>query len=139
MSIKAHNATKTAVSYCDTAEGTYVALGNIIGEIPLPKSKVEVAKHKVNLVPTPALVFSDPDFEDVTLQVSYQDYATYATLKALEATVQYFKYELENGDWFTFVVGVSSVSPVTGADNGACVGEIVLVVATLHGSGAAVV
>jgi hypothetical protein len=61
---------------------------------------------------------------DVTAKVIYRTYSAYASTAAKRGTKQYVLFETENGGFHLFYGVVAGVSPITGAQDKAAVGEI---------------
>lgn len=123
--MSARDAIKTTVSYCDTVDGTFTDIGGLVGEIAMPDESAEVKKFRANDETVPSPIIGKPDVADIEHVIKYADYATFAALLALFRTVQFIKYTLDNDDWYVYEAVVSNVSPVTGAEEGACVGKVV--------------
>ena len=133
----AEDATQTEISYCATAEGTFVDIGALMGEPATPEVSHEVQKFQPNGQANPDLIVGDAEVSDVEIAIGYVTYAAYVILAGLAGTKQYIKFTLEGGDWFTYYGVVSKVSPANSAENGGHVGVVGFVFSHLVSSAAA--
>jgi hypothetical protein len=133
----AENAKETTVGACTTVDGTYVLLAGVVGEIALPESETPVQKFQANDDTNAALIIGDEELGDVELAVKYANNAAYDVVEALRNVAQYFEFTLAGGDTFIYYGVINKVGPVTGAENGACVGSIGIVFSHLVSATAA--
>ena len=133
----AEDAKQTTVSHCTTIDGSYTAIGGLMGEPATPEVSHEVQKFQANDQVNPSLIVGDAEVSDVEVAIAYESYAAYAALAALAGTKQFIRFQLENLDWFTYYGVVAKVSPASASENGGHVGVIGFVFAYLAESFAA--
>lgn len=122
--MSAENVKKTEISTCDTVDGSYTDIAGLVGEIPMPDKEYPVEKFQANDETNPSLIIGDPETSGIEVAVKYANHTVFKAVEALAGTELYIKFTLESGDEYIYFGCISKVSPVTGGENGACVGQV---------------
>lgn len=112
-----NHAKKTTVGICDTVDGSYVLIGSLVGEIPLPEMESAVEKFMANDATNPVLNVDDEEVGDIELTVGYVDHATQVALEAHKRLERYFEFTLSGGDTQIYYGMINKIGAVTGADS----------------------
>jgi len=122
--MSAENAKKTTISTCDTVDGEFVDIAGLVGEIPMPEKEYPVEKFQANDETEPSLVIGDPETSGIEVTVKYASHAVFTAVEALAGVGKYIRFTLEGGDNYTYYGCISKVGAVTGAEDGAAVGQL---------------